>query len=340
MNEPHVEERIQRYSGERHAYEELAKQVLDRMRTIIGREYPDLKVASYAMRAKGIESLRKKLQKDKYHENSEITDLAGVRIIVYSKKDIPLIADIIKGNFQIDEEHSVDKADILGSDRVGYRGEHYVVSLKEDDLRMDEIRKLSGLKCEIQVTSLIAHTWSEITHEKGYKFEGNLPRELERRKNLLAGVLELADMELDSYVEAYDDYISKIEQEVEKGCLKYEINSMTLERFMAWKFPFILPQVFRDMDLALKELNLFGLNTIKELNELISPKFVGEVREMEWRSLDGIIRSLLIINDADKYFLTVWNPEMNWMSRKNYGLYKSFHLDIDNICKKYGIHIV
>ncbi len=28
----------------------------------------------------------------------------------------------------------------------------------------------------------------------------------------------------------------------------------TLERFMAWKFPFISPQVFRDMDLMLKEL--------------------------------------------------------------------------------------
>lgn len=340
MNERQVEERILRYSEERHIYEELAKQILDMMRTAVGREYPDLKAASYSMRAKEIESLRKKLQKDKYQAKSEITDLAGVRIIVYSKKDIPLVTDIIKKNFQVDEEHSVDKTDSLGSDRVGYRGEHYVVLLKEDQLRLGENQKFSSLKCEIQVTSLIAHTWSEITHEKGYKFEGTLPRELERRKNLLAGVLELADMELDSYVESYDDYISRIEQEMEKGCLKYEINSMTLERFTAWKFPFISPQVFRDMDLILKELKVFGLGTIKELNELVSPEFVNELQKMEWRSLDGIIRNLLIICDADKYFENVWNPQMNRMSRKNYELYKRFHLDINSICGKYGIYIV
>lgn len=45
MNEHRVEERILRYSEERHIYEELAKQ---------------------------IESLRRKLQKDKYQANSEI----------------------------------------------------------------------------------------------------------------------------------------------------------------------------------------------------------------------------------------------------------------------------
>lgn len=64
----------------------------------------------------------------------------------------------------------------------------------------------------------------------------------------------------------------------------------TLERFMAWKFPFISPQVFRDMDLMLKELKWFGLDIIKELNELVSPEFVNELQKMELRSLDGIIR--------------------------------------------------
>lgn len=340
MNEQFVEERIQKYSEERPLYEKFAQQVLSILKSVIRQEYPDIKVASYAKRAKEIESLRKKLQKDKYDKDSEITDLAGVRIIVYSKKDISCISEIVKRSFRIDLEHSVDKTDVLGSDRVGYRGEHYVVLFDEDRMQMPENRAFCGLKCEIQVTSLIAHTWSEITHEKGYKFEGRLPKELERRKNLLAGMLELADMEMDSYVEAYDNYISHIEQEMEKGCLKYEINSMTLERFMAWKFPFISPQVFRDMDLMLKELKLFGLDIIKELNELVSPEFVNELQKMEWRSLDGIIRNLLIINDADKYFEKVWNPKWNLMNRKNYELYKRFRLDIDRICDKYDIRII
>lgn len=340
MLERYAEEKITQYIEKRILYEELAQQVLHILETTIRQEYADLKVASYAKRTKETESLRAKLLKDKYGPDSEITDLAGVRVIVYSKKDISSISGIIRKKFRVDLRHSVDKTEILGSDRVGYRGEHYVVLLHDDMLSQPEHEKFRNLKCEIQVTSLIAHTWSEITHEKGYKFEGRLPKELERRKNLLAGMLELADMEMDSYVESFDNYIRELEQETEKGCLRYSINSMTLEKFMAWKFPCISPQVFRDIDLILEELKSYGLNTIKDLNGLISPDFISAASEMAWRSLDGIIRNILIIHDADKYFDHVWNPDMNWMNRKNYELYKQFHLDIDKICKQYNIRIV
>ena len=340
MNEQYVEERIKQYSKTRIFYEEFAEQVLNILKAIVKQDYPDIKIASYSKRAKEVESLRKKLRKDKYNKESEITDLAGVRIITYSRKDIPLIASIIEKSFEVDIENSVDKTRILGNDKVGYRGDHFVVSFCEDRVRMPENKKFEGLKCEIQVTSLIAHTWSEITHEKGYKFEGELPEGLERRKNLLAGMLELADLEMDAYVESFDSYVSKIEQEIEKGCLKYPINSMSLERFMAWKFPNILPQVFRDVDLILNELRLFGLSTIKELNELVHLEYEKEIQKAEWRSLDGIIRNILIIDNADQYFTKVWNPSMNQMNRKNYELYQRFNVDIDRICKEYNICIV
>ncbi|MCB6416136.1 RelA/SpoT domain-containing protein [Faecalimonas umbilicata] len=312
MNEQYVEERIRQYSKTRILYEEFAEQILNILKAMIKQEYPDIKIASYSKRAKDVESLRKKLRKDKYNENSEITDLAGVRIIAYSRKDIPLIAKIIKRSFKIDIANSVDKTLTLGNDKVGYRGDHYVVSFDEVRVRMPENKK----------------------------FEGELPRELERRKNLLAGMLELADLEMDAYVESFDNYVSKIEQEIEKGCLKYQINSMSLERFMAWKFPNISPQVFRDVDLILNELRLFGLATIKELNELVRIEFEEEIQKAEWRSLNGIIRNILIIDDADKYFTKVWNPSMNQMNRKNYELYKRFNVDIDRICEENNICVV
>lgn len=204
MNEEYVEERIKHYSEVQNLYKEFAEEILAILQAIIKQEYPDLKIASYSGRAKEIESLRKKLRKDKYNRDSEITDLAGVRVIAYSGKDIEPIVDIIKENFYVDVSNSVDKTHSLGIDRVGYRGMHYVVSFDDARMKMPENKKFKGLKCEIQVTSLIAHTWSEIIHEKGYKFDGVLPRELERRKNLLAGVLEIADDEIDSYIESYD----------------------------------------------------------------------------------------------------------------------------------------
>lgn len=340
MNEQYVEERIRQYSRTRILYEEFAEQTLNILKAIIKQENPDIKIASYSRRAKEVESLRKKLRKDKYNEDSEITDLAGVRIITYSKKDIALIAGIIERSFDVDIQNSVDKTLTLGNDKVGYRGDHYVVSFCEDRVRMPENKKFEGLKCEIQVTSLIAHTWSEITHEKGYKFEGELPKDLERRKNLLAGMLELADLEMDAYVESFDSYVSKIEHEIEKGCLKSQINSKSLERFMAWKFPNILPQVFRDVDLILNELRLFGLSTIKELNDLVRFEYEKDIEKAGWRSLDGIIRNILIIDNANQYFTKAWNPSMNQMNRKNYELYQRFDVEIDIICKEYNISIV
>ncbi len=340
MNEQYVEERIRQYSEKQTLYGEFAEQVLNILKVIVKQECPDIKIASYSKRAKEVESLRKKLRKDKYNKDSEITDLAGVRIITYSKKDIRFIAEIIKSCFDVDWGNSVDKTRALGNDKVGYRGDHYVVSFGKDRVCMPENKKFEGLKCEIQITSLIAHTWSEIIHEKGYKFEGGLPEDLERRKNLLAGMLELADLEMDAYVEAFDSYVSKLEQETEKGCLKYPINSMSLERFMAWRFSCISPQVFRDVDLVLNELSLFGLNTIRELNKIVRPEYEEEIRKAGWRSLDGILRNIMILHDADRYFTKAWNPSMNQMNRKNYELYRRFHVDIDRICKEHNICIV
>ena len=80
-------------------------------------------------------------------------------------------------------------------------------------------------------------------------------------------MLEIADDEIDSYIESYDKYVAKIEAEVQQGCLKHYINSLSLEKFMEWKFPSIQPQVFRDIDLILEELALFELQTIQGLNK-------------------------------------------------------------------------
>ena len=68
MNEQYVEERIKQYSKTRIFYEEYAEQVLNILKAIVKQDYPDIKIASYSKHAKEVESLRKKLQKDKYNK--------------------------------------------------------------------------------------------------------------------------------------------------------------------------------------------------------------------------------------------------------------------------------
>ena len=76
------------------------------------------------------------------------------------------------------------------------------------------------------------------------------------------------------------------------------------------------------------------MKKIRELDSIIRPEFVTEISNAGWRSLDGIIRNILIIDDAEKYFSSVWNPSMNQMNIKNYDLYKRFGVGIEEICKK------
>lgn len=340
MKEESVKKYIEQYRKKEELYRDFSQKVLEVIRAITQEQLPDVKIASYSFRAKTIESLTKKLQKDKYDEDSEITDLAGARIITYSRKDIPKIEEIIKKNFAVDEFHSIDKTSTLGNNKVGYRGCHYVVSYDAVRMQMPENQKYKHLKCEVQITSLIAHTWSEITHERGYKFEGELPIALDRRKNLLAGMLELADLEMDEYVQEYDSYIHKVKMEVEQGGLDLPINSMSLEKYMRWKFPNMVPQVFRDIDAVIEELNLYGLKNIGELNLLFDRKLEECIHNMEWRSSDGIIRNGLIIHDAEAYFSKAWKPSMMRMNHKNYELYKTFGVDIDKYIKEKNITVV
>ena len=83
---------------------------------------------------------------------------------------VEIISQVIQKCFSIDEKNSIDKTEVLENDKVGYRAKHYVVYFGPDRMSMYENHRYKGLKCEIQLTTLIAHTWSEITHEKGYKF--------------------------------------------------------------------------------------------------------------------------------------------------------------------------
>ena len=53
--------------------------------------------------------------------------------------------------------------------RSGYEATHLIITLGEKRLGLSEYKKFAGLKCEIQVTSILNHAWSEIEHDIFYK---------------------------------------------------------------------------------------------------------------------------------------------------------------------------
>ncbi len=323
-------------------YSDFAKKVEEIIHEIMN-EYPDVKIYSFQHRAKGIDSFEEKCKKDKYSDPiKQITDLAGVRIITYQYCDVRFISKIVKRTFKLDTKNSVDKTALLGSDKIGYRANHFIVSLGEERENIKEYKKYKNLKCEIQVTSLLQHMWSEITHERGYKHAGALPAELDRRKNLLAALFEIGDNEFEKYVKDFNRYAQNVIKMTEKGHLDMPINSTTLGEYMKRKFSFIKDPVFRDLDMVLDELNRYDLQSIDALDRIINntANLLHEIKDEPWRSYDGIIRNFLIINDADKYFKRSWPRVLSQMNKKNYDLYKRYNVNIEEICVREGIQIV
>jgi putative GTP pyrophosphokinase len=104
-----------------------------------------------------------------------VTDLVGARVITYFADDVDRVARIIRNldNFEIDPRNSVDKRRALQADQFGYQSLHLVALLSKRRI-FTENREFEGLKIEIQIRSLLQHTWAEIEHAY-YKAERTLP---------------------------------------------------------------------------------------------------------------------------------------------------------------------
>jgi ppGpp synthetase/RelA/SpoT-type nucleotidyltranferase len=156
----------------------------------------EIRTNSVASRVKDRLSFEHKVKGDpKYETARSVTDFAGARIITYFAEDVDHVANVIRNpdNFEIDVRNSVDKRRALPSNQFGYQSLHLVAALSKRRLFMEN-REFEGLKIEIQIRSLLQHTWAEIEHVY-YKSERGLPPSIRRRVSILAGVLELTDNE-------------------------------------------------------------------------------------------------------------------------------------------------
>ncbi|MBW2312509.1 MAG: hypothetical protein DRG87_09905 [Deltaproteobacteria bacterium] len=178
-------------------YEILSEKISALLEGLIQDE--GLYVHSIYHRVKQRDSLSRKLNKPdaSYKKLGDLTDIAGVRVITYFSSDVDRVADIIRREFTVDTEHSIDKGALLDPDRFGYLSLHYVVSLGKSHTKFPQDKQLASLKAEIQIRSILQHAWAEIEHDLGYKSKHAIPIHMRRRFSRLSGLLELADYEFD-----------------------------------------------------------------------------------------------------------------------------------------------
>jgi ppGpp synthetase/RelA/SpoT-type nucleotidyltranferase len=130
---------------------------------------------SIQCRAKGIESLRRRLAEASELDTQTLEldwrDLAGARIIFYTNNDVDrfLASRLIRDNFEIEEDSTKIHHPTPENKGAQYRAVHYTVRLREDRIRLPEYAKFAGLRCEIQVQTILNHAWSETSHDILYK---------------------------------------------------------------------------------------------------------------------------------------------------------------------------
>src|SRR5260370_2859651 len=155
-----------------------------------------IKFSAVASRLKKRDEFERKIRGSaKYKSARDVTDSAGARVITYFEDDVDRVLYLIRDNFEIDRQNSIDKRLWLRSDQFGYQSLHLVALLSSQRLPLPEYRVFAGLRIEIQVRSVLQHAWAEIEHGLGYKRQSGVPASITRRSSRIARLLELADAE-------------------------------------------------------------------------------------------------------------------------------------------------
>ena len=178
-----------------------------------------LQVHTITHRCKDAASLAGKLSRPEktYEALSDITDLAGLRITTYFSSDVDRVAEILEREFRVDPHASVDKRKYADPDRFGYSSLHYIAELFPARTQLPEYSRFHGLKCEIQVRSILQHAWAEIEHDLGYKSAAGVPTEVRRRFARVASLLELADDEFGQIRVTLKNYEASVASKISKS---------------------------------------------------------------------------------------------------------------------------
>lgn len=149
--------------------------------------------------------------------NHGIPDVAAMRIALYYPNQNKEVGNLLEKIFNV---HRVER---LGKES-GYVADHYAVSFK------DSAPKLNGEKqalfhqeesdrVEIQVVSVLSHTWSQVEHKLKYKRKTYMPLSVTETRILkgLSGLIASGDLLLEELYDHQRENIRVFEDEYDLG---------------------------------------------------------------------------------------------------------------------------
>jgi len=162
----------------------------------------------------------------------EITDLAGIRVITFFRATLQQVDKLIEDEFLI-LERSDKGATLLEEDKFGYQSIHYLVKIATKRSMLPEYSEFADSIIEIQVRTILQHSWAEIEHDIQYKSASTIPQEIHRRFMAVAGMLEIADREFQAIHDADQALTQEATKKVSEGVLAaVEITPSSLKQYL------------------------------------------------------------------------------------------------------------
>jgi len=330
------------YSKNVSKYKIVANKIEGLIKELIDNE--NIQILSVNSRVKNLSSYLKKAQRYK-NPKEEVMDYIGIRIITYVLNDMEKVSNIIKKEFDIDEDNSIDKSIKLGNDKMGYRSMHFIASINEKRESLAEYSICRDCFFEIQIRTIFQHSWAEIEHDKNYKYSGILPDGIKRRLNLLSAVLESVDNEFNTISMEIDNYVKNVSIEIEKNNLNnIELNSASLKEFITNKYSkYNLYKNLvntRSEVKIINELKSFGIIDLKGIEDIMEQKNIDEIFDIEYEmNIVGFFRIFMMLNDAEKYFKYCYDKSWSGLPSNAKIFFSKFNPRVLDIIKNYDINI-
>jgi ppGpp synthetase/RelA/SpoT-type nucleotidyltranferase len=325
----------ERYRESRGIYESLALRLQNLLKEIL--HAADIDVAQIEARTKRVDSFVEKIQrKDGRYANpmTEMTDLIGLRVLVYYREDVDEVCDVLKQEFSIDRDNSVDKSAALDVDRFGYLSVHYVATLSGTRGKLREWKAFHEIKFEIQVRTVLQHAWAAVNHKLDYKSANAAPARLRRKLFQLSALFELADEQFSLIHRDSLEIAAEYKNKVSGGNFDLPLDVLSLRAYLE-RHPQMNatrellagsgfrigleddPPKVRDyyLDTSVRALNAIGITCLSDLDEAIRedlPKAIDYAAKDVAARIEPVIVALLSVARGIKdrqAFEEVYSPQ-------------------------------
>lgn len=188
----------------------------------------------------------------------EITDKVGTRVVLLDRLDVEKVSAFIKAcDKWVCDKQTRDTESLImeAPDMFTYQSDHFIVSPK-DDYKTSVDRSL--LTCEIQVRTILQHSYAEISHDTVYKKSADSNH---KAKRMLASSM--------AFIEAADEKFIQIYQELKEKSDFYE---SLLEQLTSLYKSIVAEysEGTKGQEIAIRLLNIYSWENQRQIYEEIN----------------------------------------------------------------------